>query len=170
MLGNFNTPSVDHLREGIDYVMLEWDFASGVPHVPGEPCPPGHKMIWGMCRRLKSGTEDWNPDEDSDIERAGKIKAKEVGSTFQTNKPVEIGGKKYGWAKKNGKDVMVEWGSICAKKVNGVCVSADGVPASPIPQKPSQPATPTIPAPPKPSELKTPPTSSVTPPPPPVSV
>lgn len=126
MLGKFNTPSVDHLREGIDYRVLDWDFASPVPHTPGEPCPPGHKMVFGMCRRLKEGSQDWNPNEDSDSERAGKIRAKEVGSSFQNNKPVDIGGKKYGWAKKDGKDVLVEWGSVCAKKVNGVCVSSSG--------------------------------------------
>lgn len=143
MFGEFNTPSIDHLREGIDYRILDWNFASpSVPHTPGEPCPPGHKMVFGMCRRLKAGTQDWNPDEDSDLERAGKIKAKEVGSSFQSNKPVEIGGKKYGWAKKDGKDVLVEWGSICAKKVNGVCVSSTGAKTPATPQPAQQTATP----------------------------
>lgn len=114
MQGKFDLPSVDHLREGVDYVILDWDFAASapVPHTPGQPCPPGHKMIWGMCRRLKAGTEEWNPEEDSDLERAGKIKAQAEGSKFENNKPVEIGGQKYGWAKKGGKEVLVAWGSV----------------------------------------------------------
>lgn len=136
MLGNFNIPSVDHLREGIDYRILDWDFASGAPvqqPPPGQPCPPGTKMIFGLCRRLKSGTGDWDPSDESDMERAGKMKAKAEGSAFENNKPIDIGGKKYGWAKKGNKDVLVEWGSVCAKKVNGKCVSKTGVetPAAP---------------------------------------
>ena len=130
MLGKFDVPCVDHLREGIDYKIVNWDFAASAPavsHTPGESCPPGHKMVFGMCRRLKEGTQEWNPNEDSDTERAGKIKAKGVGSSFDNNKPVEVGGKKYGWAKKGGKDVLVEWGSVCAKKdAQGNCISSSG--------------------------------------------
>lgn len=128
MLGDFNIPSVDHLREGIDYVVMDWDFASPpVPHTPGESCPPGYKMIFGMCRKLRAGSQDWDTEGESDMEKAGKAAATKAGSTFDTNKPVDIGGKKYGWAKKNGKPVMVEWGSVCAKKVDGKCVPAPGL-------------------------------------------
>lgn len=145
MQGKFDLPSVDHLREGIDYVVLDWDFAASAPvaHTPGQPCPPGHKMIWGMCRRLKAGTDEWNPEEDSDLERAGKIKAQAEGSKFENNKPVGIGGKKYGWAKKNGKDVLVAWGSVCAKKdKDGNCISSTGqvTPKQPTSTAPATPA------------------------------
>lgn len=125
MLGNFNIPSVDHLREGVDYRIMEWDFADNapVPHTPGEPCPPGHKMVFGMCRKV-GGSGEWDPGQKSEAEKTGEGAAKTTGSTFENNRPVMVGGKKYGWAKKGGKPVLVEWGSVCAKKVNGVCVPA----------------------------------------------
>jgi len=152
MLGRFDIPSVDHLREGVDYQIIDWDFAASapIPHTPGESCPPGTKMVFGMCRRVKEGTQDWNTDEDSDSERAGKIKAKEVGSSFQNNKPVEVGGKKYGWAKKGGKDVLVAWGSVCAKKdKDGNCISSTGqvTPKQPTPATPAPAPAPAPPAP-----------------------
>lgn len=153
MLGNFDIPSVDHLREGIDYTILDWDFAAGqpvstVPHTPGQPCPPNFKMVFGICRRLKQGTGDWDPNDESDMERAGKMEAQKQGSTFETNKPVDIGGKKYGWAKKNGKDVLVAWGSICAKKdKDGNCISSTGQVTPKQPAAPSAtPAASTPPA------------------------
>lgn len=137
MLGNFNLPPVDHLREGIDYRIIEWDFADGapatppVPHTPGQPCPPGHKMVFGLCRRLKSGAQDWNPQEDSDSERAGKLKAQAEGSSFENNKPVQIGDRKYGWAKKGGSPVLVEWGSVAGIKTKLKSSTSPTNPAKP---------------------------------------
>lgn len=156
MLGNFDIPSVDHLREGIDYKVLSWDFAAGrpaapVPHTPGEPCPPGTRMTFGLCRRLKGGTGDWDPSDESDMERAGKMEAQKQGSTFETNKPVTVGDKKYGWAKKNGVPVLVEWGSVAGTKPKAAPASPTGASAqtplvksqtpkkqNPTPAEPSQ--------------------------------
>lgn len=140
MLGNFNIPSVDNLREGVDYRVLDWDFSSGstVPQPPpGQPCPEGTKMIFGMCRKLKSQSGDWNPDEKSDMEKAGEEKAKTAGSSFQNNKQVDVGGKKYGWAMKGGKPVMVEWGSVAGTKPKP---NAPAAPAAAAPASASTPA------------------------------
>jgi hypothetical protein len=117
MLGNFDIPSVDHLREGIDYVIMDWDFAA--PPVtqppPGQPCPTGTKMIFGLCRRLK-GSGDWASGDDTDKERELKQQAEKEGSAFENNKAIQASGKKYGWAKKNGKPVIVLWGSVAGTK------------------------------------------------------
>lgn len=143
MLGNFDIPSVDHLREGIDYTIVEWDFASRASAPPvqqppaGQPCPAGTKMIFGLCRRLK-GSGDWASGDDTDKERELKQQAGKEGSAFENNKAIQAGGKKYGWAKKDGKPVLVEWGSVCAKKdAKGNCVSSTGA---------TTPATPAAPA------------------------
>ena len=136
MLGNFDIPSVDHLREGIDYVIMDWDFAAPpVPQPPsGQPCPPGTKMIFGLCRRLKS-SGDWASGDDTDKERELKQQAEKEGSAFENNKAIQASGKRYGWAKKDGKPVLVEWGSVAGIK-----------PVGPKP-KPSAPAaTPVAPA------------------------
>lgn len=144
MLGNFNIPSVDHLKEGIDYRVVNWDFSTGtsaappVAHTPGQPCPPGHKMVFGLCRRLKSGTQEWNPQEDSDMERAGKTKAQAEGSSFENNKPIKIGDRKYGWAKKNDNVVLVEWGSVAGTNPKKTAAPTDKYPPAPSLPPPPQ--------------------------------
>lgn len=123
MLGNFNLPCVDHLREGIDYRVVDWDFADAQPaappisHTPGTPCPDGTKMIFGLCRKVKPGTEsDWSADDQTDEEKKLSGEAQKAGSDVKTNKAFESGGKKFGWAIKGGKPVIVEWGSVAGTK------------------------------------------------------
>lgn len=121
MQGNFNIPSVDHLIEGVDYTIVDWDFADGaptVPHTPGEPCPPGFKMVFGVCRKLRNGSGDWSPNE-TDREKDLANRAQSQGSNFQNNKAVTSDGKKFGWAMKGGKPVIVEWGSVAGEKKVG---------------------------------------------------
>lgn len=142
MLGNFDIPSVDHLREGIDYTIVEWDFAAPpVPQPPpGQPCPTGTKMIFGLCRRLK-GSGDWASGDDTDKERELKQQAGKEGSAFENNKAIQAGGKKYGWAKKEGKPVLVEWGSVAGIKP----VGPKPKPAAPAAKPVTPAATPVAP-------------------------
>ena len=129
MQSNFNFPSIDHLIEGVHYTLVDWDFAEG--------CAPGEKMTFGVCRKVGGSQKAASEEE------LANAKAKKEGSTFDTNKPVEMKGKKYGWAMKGGKPVMVEWGSVAGKKEVG-----------PKPPKPSQSPRPKNvqpPAPPKPA-------------------
>lgn len=132
MLGNFDIPSVDHLREGIDYTIVDWNFAAQAPAPPvpqpppGQPCPGGTKMIFGLCRRLKSGSGDWASGDDTDKERELRQQAGKEGSSFENNKAVQSGGKKYGWAKKDGKPVIVIWGSVAGTKPKPVAPLATG--------------------------------------------
>lgn len=132
MQGNFGIPSIDHLVEGVHYLTVDWDFADPVQQpAPGEPCPTGTKMIWGLCRRVTASGEQQVGD-DTDQERALKNQAKKEGSAFENNKAVSAGGKKYGWAMKGGKPVMVTWGSVAGEKKVG-------------PKKPASAAPPTVP-------------------------
>lgn len=132
MQGDFSLPSVDHLIEGVHYKIINWNFADSSPAsqpAPGESCPPGTKMVFGMCRKLKSNTQDWDPEQESDQEKAGKAEAQKAGSSFENNKPVSVGGKKYGWAKKGGKPVLVEWGSVAG--AGKAQTPTPGAPATP---------------------------------------
>lgn len=116
----FNFPSVDHLTEGVHYNSVEWDFSTNNPkapaNTPGESCPPGHKMVFGICRKLKEGGQEWDPSGESEQEKGLKAQAQKSGSSAGNNKAVESGGKKFGWAIKGGKPVMVEWGSVAGVK------------------------------------------------------
>ncbi len=127
-------PCVDDLIEGVDYHVVNWDFAASAPATtasapvaqpaPGQPCPPGTKMVFGLCRRT-DGT-------DTDEERNIKDKAKKEGSEFKNNKQITAGGKKFGWAMKGGKPILVEWGSVAGvKKVGGKAQPAASQPARP---------------------------------------
>jgi len=134
MLGSFNIPSVDHLREGVDYIVVDWNFADPAPSLslnPGDPCPPNQKMVFGVCRRVNANGEQQVGD-DTDQERSLKDQAKKEGSAFENNKAVSAGGKKFGWAMKGGKPVMVAWGSVAGEKKVG-------------PKKPASAAPPTVP-------------------------
>jgi hypothetical protein len=116
MIGNFgNLPSVDHLKEGVHYRVVGWDFADSSPvsHTPGTPCPDGHKMVFGVCRKLKAGSQDVDRDAESEEEKAAKGQGLTPGGE---NKPVKVGEKKYGWALSNGKPIIVEWGSVAGIK------------------------------------------------------
>lgn len=119
MLGNFNLPSVDHLREGVDYSVLDWDFTVGQPPTPGEGCDPGERVVFGICRKVRSGSsgeKEFDSGNKSKQEQGLEAEASKQGSSFQNNKAVTTGGKKYGWAMKDGKPVMIEWGSLAGTK------------------------------------------------------
>jgi len=129
MIRNFNLPCVDNLREGIDYRLVEWDFASQQPsRTPGTPCPPGEKVVFGVCRKVgDSGEKDFDSEkktsQESQLEeeatRQGKKVSTKEEATAANVKGFETGGKKYGWAIKNGKPVIVEWGSVAGTKKKG---------------------------------------------------
>lgn len=117
MLGHFNLPSVDNLREGIDYKIVDWSFADATPASQG--CADEEKMVFGVCRKLRTGgtgEKDFDSSKKTKQEEDLEKEASRQGSTSQTNKAVSAGGKKYGWAIKDGKPVMVEWGSVAGTK------------------------------------------------------
>lgn len=127
MLSNFDLPSVDHLIEGVHYTIVDWDFAQSAPAEAPKPddgkgCPEGEKMVFGACRKVGgagTGEKDWDTSKDTEQEKKIGEEAKKQKSSFDANKPVTVGGKKYGWAKKNGKPVLVEWGSVAGIKKVG---------------------------------------------------
>jgi hypothetical protein len=136
-MNTFNIPSVDHLIEGVHYRVVDWSFAEGrdrgletnmpgrgAPSTFAEECGPDEKMIFGMCRSAKA-----NPKDDKDFdsskktkqEEEGETQAKKEGSEFKNNKMIKDvkSGKKLGWAMKDGKPVLVEWGSVAGEKKVG---------------------------------------------------
>lgn len=137
MLGNFkDLPSVDHLTEGVHYRIVNFDFASTplVSHTPGTPCPEGYKMVFGMCRKLQSGTDKWDRKSDTDEEKTVKEAGSKAGSTVAKNVPITVGKKKYGWAMLGEKPIVVEWGSVAGIK------NPDGTVTKPPTQAPTQTA------------------------------
>jgi len=68
-------------------------------------------MIWGLCRRVDSSGNQ-QVGEETDEERKLKQTASGQGSSVQNNKPVSVAGKKFGWAIKGGKPILVSWGSV----------------------------------------------------------
>jgi hypothetical protein len=136
-MNTFSIPSVDHLIEGVHYRVVDWSFAEGrdrgletnmpgrgTPSTFAEECGPDEKMIFGMCRSTKT-----NPKDDKDFdsskktkqEEEGEAQAKKEGSEFKNNKMIKDvkSGKKLGWAMKDGKPVLVEWGSVAGEKKVG---------------------------------------------------
>jgi|GEM_PF-5453586 len=132
----FNLPSVDHLIEGTHYTVLDWNFAedteanilrqqktnmpsSGGPSTFAE-CPEGERMIFGKCRSTKKDG-DWDSNKKTKGEEESEAQAKKEGSEFKNNKMIQDvkSGKKFGWAMKGGKPVMVEWGSVAGEKKVG---------------------------------------------------
>ena len=75
-------------------------------------------MIFGVCRKL-GGTEKDEKDFDSSKktkqEEGAEAEAKKQKSDVKSNKPFTVNGKKYGWAIKNGKPVVVSWGSVAGE-------------------------------------------------------
>jgi hypothetical protein len=134
-MNTFNLPSVDHLIEGVHYTVVDWSFAEGRimrdqatnmpskggPSMFAEECGPDEKMIFGMCRKVKgSGArddKDFDSSKKSKQEEEGEAQAKKQGSEFKNNKMVKDikTGKKMGWAMKDGKPVLVAWGSVAGK-------------------------------------------------------
>ena len=107
-MNKFNFPSIDHLIEGVHYTTIDWNFA--------EECAPGEKMTFGVCRKIDGSTQ-----KAASQEELGQKEAKKQGSTFQNNKQITEGltKKKMGWAMKDGKPVLVEWGSVAGEKKVG---------------------------------------------------
>jgi len=79
-----------------------------------EECAPGEKMTFGVCRKVDGSTQKQSSEEELAQKQAGKNK-----SSFENNKKVTVGGKEYGWAKANGKKVLVPWGSVAGEKKVG---------------------------------------------------
>jgi hypothetical protein len=153
----FDLPSVDHLVEGVHYRVVDWSFAEGrerdrgletnmpsrgmastfadAPASSG-PCAEGEKMVFGVCR--KPGQK---ADDDKDFDSGKKTKdeedleaqAKKQGSDVKNNKMITDvkSGKKLGWAIKNGKPVLVEWGSVAGEKKVGTGAKAPKAPKAP---------------------------------------
>lgn len=131
-LGRFSEDSVESFREGLSE---RFDFAD---------CADDERMVFGACRKI-GGSKDSppatdKPKSDKDFDSSKKTKqeeeleaeAKKQGSTFDNNKPFTVNGKKYGWAKKDGKMVAVEWGAVAGEKKVG-------------PKKPKKPQKPKSP-------------------------
>jgi hypothetical protein len=127
MNSNPNFPTIDHLIEGVHYRIVDWDFAQQAPARPqAAACEEGEKMVFGICRKLKDPSKakddrDFDSEkrtkQEESLERAsGKgVKTKEE-AVAANKKGFETSGKKYGWAIKGGKPVIVEWGSVAGAK------------------------------------------------------
>jgi hypothetical protein len=107
-MNHFNLPSVDHLVEGFHYTVLNWNFADG--------CAEGERMTFGVCRKVDGSTQ-----KAASQEELGQKEAEKKGSNFQNNKQITEGltKKKMGWAMKDGKPILVEWGSVAGEKKVG---------------------------------------------------
>jgi hypothetical protein len=152
----FNLPSVDHLTEGVHYRVLDWNFAEDTEanilrnqqtNMPsrgmastfadGQGCPEGEKMVFGVCRKpgqRQNDDKDFDSSKKTKQEEEGEAQAAKEGSSFKNNKMIKDikTGKKMGWAMKDGKPVLVEWGSVAGEKKVG--------PAKPKKPKAPQPA------------------------------
>lgn len=135
MVNAFNIPSVDHLIEGVHYRLVDWSFAEGqesireqatnmpsrgMPSTFAEECEKDERMIYGKCRKTKKDG-DWDSSRKTKGEEEGEAQAKKEGSEFKNNKMIKDvkSGKKLGWAMKDGKPVLVEWGSVAGEKKVG---------------------------------------------------
>ena len=140
-MNTFNIPSVDHLIEGVHYRLVDWSFAEGrerdrglETNMPsrgmvssfadGQECPEGEKMIFGMCRKAKAtpgNDKDFDSSKKTKQEEEGEAEAKKQGSEFKNNKMIKDvkTGKTLGWTMKDGKPVLVEWGSVAGEKKVG---------------------------------------------------
>jgi pyruvate dehydrogenase E2 component (dihydrolipoamide acetyltransferase) len=114
------------------------------------PCKPDERSVFGVCRKI-GGTPKDDKDFDSgsktDEEKNLEAEAKKQGSDVKNNKPVLVGGKKYGWALKGGKSVLVEWGAVAGqKKVGPAQPQVKGASGGPQPLS-GKAAKPAVPAP-----------------------
>lgn len=88
-------------------------------------CASDEKMVFGVCRKVGGSGEaekDWDQSkktkQEEEIEGAAKKQGVDINSKLN-KKAITIGGKKYGMAIKNGKVVLVEWGSVAGEKKVG---------------------------------------------------
>jgi hypothetical protein len=145
MNSNLNFPSIDHLIEGVHYTIVDWDFAQQAPsRTPGTPCPSGEKVVFGVCRKVGGSREkDFDSGkktaQEESLEKASGKAVKTKEEAVAANKQgFQAGGKKYGWAIKGGKPVIVEWGSVAGTKPK--VPTAAPATTSPKPQNPAAPA------------------------------
>ena len=97
---------------------------SAAPAQPQQtgPCKPDEKSVFGVCRKTgaqPANEKDFDSGSKTDEEKNLEAEAKKQGSDVKNNKPVLVGGKKYGWALKGGKSVLVEWGAVAGQKQVG---------------------------------------------------
>lgn len=89
----------------------------------GGECPQGEKMIFGVCRKPgeKQGEKEFDSSKKTKQEEELEGEAKKQGSDAKNNKMIKDvkSGKKLGWAIKDGKPVLVEWGSVAGEKKVG---------------------------------------------------
>jgi hypothetical protein len=129
--------------------------AQPAPQAPaqGGACKEGEISVFGVCRKPggsnPQGGNDFDSSNKTDEEKAAEAEAKKQGSDVKNNKPVTIGGKKYGWAIKGGKPVMVLWGAVAGEKQPSPpkTPAVKGMSGGPKPltgqsTKPQQPGTP----------------------------
>jgi hypothetical protein len=122
MLSDFNLPSVDHLIEGYHYTEVSYDFANR--------CPKGtwaDQQNNGICtnkdillnrRKLRNQKRSQQP-----MRTPRKKNPTVQGSNFENNKKITTGDGDFGWAKKDGKPVLVKWGSVAGILKNDNSVS-----------------------------------------------
>lgn len=157
-MNTFNLPSVDHLIEGVHYHLVDWSFAEGrerdrgletnmpsrgAPSTFAEDCPEGEKMIFGACRKpgQKQGEKEFDSSKKTKQEEELEAEAKKQKSDVKNNKMIQDvkSGKKFGWAVKDGRPVLVRWGSVAGEKKVGPKKPAAGGATAPKPKpKPQQ--------------------------------
>ena len=110
MLSDFNLPSVDHLIEGYHYTEVSYDFANKCPKGTwADPQANGtctNKDILLNRRKLKQ------PKGQQPMRTRRQKNPTVQGSNFENNKKITTGDGDFGWAKKDGKPVLVKWGSV----------------------------------------------------------
>ena len=110
MLSDFNLPSVDHLIEGYHYTEVSYDFANKCPKGTwADPQANGtctNKDILLNRRKLKQ------PKGQKPMRTRRQKNPTVQGSNFENNKKITTGDGDFGWAKKDGKPVLVKWGSV----------------------------------------------------------
>lgn len=153
MKNPFDLPSVDGLIEGVHYREVTWNFAEDAEanllrqqntNMPsrgmastfadGQACPQGEKMVFGVCRKpgqKQDDDKDFDSSKKTKQEEEGEAQAKKEGSDFKNNKMIKDikSGKKMGWAMKDGKPVLVEWGSVAGEKKVGAKAAKPPKPA-----------------------------------------
>jgi hypothetical protein len=118
----FDFPSLEGFREGEDYRVLEWSEAKEFFSDFANECGEGEKMVFGVCRKVggsSNNKKDFDSSKKTKQEEEVESEAKKQKSDVKSNKPFTVNGKKFGWAIKNGKPVVVEWGSVAGEKKVG---------------------------------------------------
>ena len=121
MLSDFNLPSVDHLIEGYHYTEVSYDFANkcarGTWADPQNNGVCTDKNILLNRRRMKQ------PKSQKPMRTRKQKNPTVQGSNFENNKKITTGDGDFGWAKRDGKPVLVKWGSVAGMLKNDNSVS-----------------------------------------------